>query len=351
MSLINQMLKDLESRSASHRGESAGILRGLSGANTVNSRQGKMLVSVMIVLAVMVAGFYVWKQGSYEHVPYAYAQNLSEFPISKVIAREQIKENKPKQNKNTDHIKSLYDSGAQSLLNVELKQATNEKIEETAVQSVPSVPVKTEQKNIPAEVIKKDKPMSRADLAEKSYRYAVDQLKDGYFSLALQSLEGSLNHDRRHVAARDLLANLLVRNQRMDEAIVVLSEGMEIYPYQQDFIQLYARLLAEKGLVEPALEALERISPDLNAHADYHALRATLYQQSGRYKNAINIYQDVLRIKPDKGRWWMGLALSLESTGNRLTALKAYRNAVLTTDLNYRMKTFAEQKIRALERG
>lgn len=352
MSLINQMLKDLETRSASHEGESAGILRGLSGTSTTSDWQGKILVTALIVMAVIAFSFYMWKEGRYEQSLYVYAQNLTEVPVARVITREKVEEEKKNVQlvKNNKNIATLYDNSLQPLLNADLKKAIEEKMEHRTIQPVPATKrVKAEQKKKPSEIIKKDKPLSRGDLAETSYRYAVRQLKDGYFTLALQSLEASLNHDRKHVAARDLLANLLVRNQRMDKALSVLSDGIEIYPYQLEFIQLYARLLAEKGIVEPALEVLERISPDITTQSDYHALRATLYQQAGRYDRAINIYQDVLRIKPDKGRWWMGLALSLESRGDQKSALKAYRNAVLTSDLNYRMKSFAEQKARELE--
>ncbi len=365
MSLINQMLKDLESRSAPHEGESAGILRGLSGVN-ISGRQGKMLISGLIVLAVIACSFYTWKEGYYKQLPYLFESKLvqsqaepaivKQVPATNVVAQEHVEEKEkinqqPEENKD---ISGLYDNSTQTLLNAELLEATEEKIEHSSEQVVSTLvtelePVKAEQQNKPAEIIRKDKPLSRSERAETSYQSAVRQLKDGYFSLALQSLEDSLRHDSKHVVARDLLANLLIRNQRMDEALAVLSDGIKIYPYQLEFIQLYARVLAEKGLVEPALEVLERISPDVTTQPDYHALRATLYQQSGRYDNAIKIYQDVLRVKPDKGRWWMGLALSLESKGKKKSALRAYRNAILTSDLNYRMKSFAEQKARELE--
>ena len=362
MSLINQMLKDLESRSASHEGETTGILRGLSGAN-VSGRQGKMLISGLIVLAVITCSFYIWKEGYHKQPPYLSELKLGELPIAKqasvtnVVERGYVEEKEkinqqPEENKN---ISKLYDNSTQLLLNAELIELTVEKIEHSTEQVVSTQvaelePVKAEQQNKPVEIIRKDKPLSRSEKAEISYQSAVRQLKDGYFSLALQSLEECLRHDGKHVTARDLLANLLVRNQRMDEALAVLSDGIEIYPYQLEFIQLYARVLAEKGLLEPALEVMERISPDVTTQSDYHALRATLYQQLGNYDNAIKIYQDVLRVKPDKGRWWMGLALSLESKGDQKSALKGYRNATLTSDLNYRMKSFAEQKVRELER-
>ena len=361
MSLINQVLKDLESRSASHEGESAGILRGLSGANT-SGRQGKILISGLIALAVITCSFYIWKAGYHKQLPYLLELKLGEPPIAKqvpitnVVEREYVeeKENTNQQPEENRNISKLYDNSTQLLLNAELIELTVEKIEHSTEQVV-STPVaelktvKVEQQNKPVEIIRKDKSLSRSEKAETNYQSAVRQLKDGYFSMALQSLEECLRYDSKHVSARDLLANLLVRNQRMDEALAVLSDGIEIYPYQLEFIQLYARVLAEKGLVEPALEVMERISPDVTTQSDYHALRATLYQQLGRYDNAIKIYRDVLRVKPDKGRWWMGLALSLESKGDQKSALKGYRNATLTSDLNYRMKSFAEQKVRELE--
>ncbi|MDH5436911.1 MAG: tetratricopeptide repeat protein [Gammaproteobacteria bacterium] len=366
MSLINQMLKDLEARSASQDGESKGILKGLSGADVSPGRQGKVLVSGFIVLVMAVSFFYIWKEGYYKQIPYFSeldrVQNqvalvaVKQEPVTRAIEQktEEYKKETGSLSVQNTNITNLYDDSVQPLLNDELENVTAEKIQlstEQVASKSRSVPeeIKPEQESKPSEFIKKDKPLSHNAQAEVNYQTAVHQLKIGHFSLALQSLKDSLNLDNKHIAARDLLANLLVRNQRMDEALVVLSDGIDLYPYQLEFVQLYARVLAEKGLIEPALQALERISPDLATESDYHALRATLYQKLGRYEVAIKIYQDVLRIKADKGRWWMGLALSLESQGDLASAQKAYRNAMLTSDLNYRMKNFAEQKAKELE--
>lgn len=367
MSLINQVLKDLEARSASHAGESRGILKGLYGANMSGGRQGRILVSGLVLLALLIFSFYIWKEGAYKQLPYLSelnsVQNQAESLAAKQPPNTRIADGETVENKHkvepsivqNESLVDLYDDSVQPLLNAELEYATAEKIQHSTEQIVlvPEIiteQVKVDQDNNSGEFIKKDKPLSRSDRAEVSYQFAVRHLKEGHFSLVLQSLKESLNHDHKHIAARDLLANLLVRNQRMDEALAVLSEGIEIYPYQLEFVQLYARVLAEKGLIKPALKALERVSPDLSTQSDYHALRATLNQQLGHYEIAIKIYQDVLRVKPDRGRWWMGLALSLESQGDQTSASKAYRNAMLTSDLNYSMKNFAEQKVRELGR-
>ncbi|MDH5190945.1 MAG: tetratricopeptide repeat protein [Gammaproteobacteria bacterium] len=367
MSLINQMLKDLESRSAETQGDGNHIIKGLASADMSGQGKIKTILFSGVVLAIIIAAVFSWQKGYYKQVSSLFLPVETQKNIAATahvnrqpdgiiepqpVISEHIKEQTPApSSENESRVSGLYDNGIQQLLDVDLEITTANKIEQSKEEavSVPAVVVEESQKKS-GEIIRKNKPLSRAEQAEMSYQSAVRQLKDGYFSLALQSLKECLDVDPKHITARDLFANLLVRNQRMDEALTVLSDGIELYPYQLEFIQLYARVLAEKGLVEPALQMLERISPDVATQADYHALRATLYQQLGRYDRAIVIYQDVLRVKPDRGRWWMGLALSLEAKGDHKSALNAYRNVTLTSDLNYRMKTFAEQKVKELER-
>ena len=365
MSLINQMLKDLESRNAGREGDSGNILKGLAGADMSMHGQRKIIALSLTVLVAGLMAFFIWKEGYYKQVASLFPPAVTSAGITpsapvirndaviatpapiviESVAEPAITTVEVPEEKMT----GLYDSTINPVLDESIFASNDEPLTEKPKTTVVDDPVIQQAPSNPVEIIRKDKPLTPVQMSEVAYTNALDKLKEGYFSDSLKYLYESLKHNNGNIPSRDLLANLLVRTQRLDEALAVLSEGMELYPYQIEFVHLYARILAEKGLNEPALQALERISPDAARNPDYYALRATLNQQLGRHALAVRIYQDILRVKPEKGRWWMGLAISLHSTGQYQNAIKAYQNALASGNLDYRMQTFVQQKIREIE--
>ena len=56
-----------------------------------------------------------------------------------------------------------------------------------------------------------------------------------------------------------------------------------------------------------------------------------------------------LRLKPDTGVWWLGLAISLQAAHRSPEAQDAYRRAKSTNNLNPELAAFADQRLRQLQ--
>ena len=57
-------------------------------------------------------------------------------------------------------------------------------------------------------------------------------------------------------------------------------------------------------------------------------------------------FQAALALRPNEGRWWFGLGLSLESAGRGGEAKEAYAKAIAIDNLPADMVTVIEQKLR-----
>jgi len=188
--------------------------------------------------------------------------------------------------------------------------------------------------------------LSPTGQAESEYRRAQGLLAQGNASEAELALNQALRLAPEHAAARQALFALLVDLQRKDEAQSVLEAGLSILPGHSVWAMNIARLQMEKGDAAGAWETLQHSLGSAQNNGEYRAFCGTVLQRLGRPKDAIEHFHAALRINPGEGRWWLGLALVLESAGHPAEAREAYARAKGAGNLPADLAAFAEQKSR-----
>ena len=183
-------------------------------------------------------------------------------------------------------------------------------------------------------------------VAENEYRKGLTALQDGRVRVAISALQQAVRVDPRHDAARQALIGLLLENQRREEAMQQLHQGLAVDPRQTALAMGLARLQVEQG--GPALPTLLRSLPYASESADYQAFVAALLQREQRNKEAVEFYQEALRLNPKNGVWWMGLGISLQADQRLQDARNAYQRAAASGSLTPELHSFVEQKLRQL---
>ena len=191
-------------------------------------------------------------------------------------------------------------------------------------------------------------PSSR-DLAEDEYRKATALLHQGRFAEAQQGFEAVLNLYPGYHGARQALVGLLVEAKKLPEAERVLQEGLAQAPAQIGFAMALARLQVDRGDVAQAADTLRKGLNYAQGNADYAAFFAALLQRQGRHEEAIEQFQAALRAKPASGVWWLGLAISLQAANRSADAQDAYRRARAANNLSPELSAFAEQRLKQLQ--
>jgi len=93
---------------------------------------------------------------------------------------------------------------------------------------------------------------------------------------------------------------------------------------------------------------LEKVRAEGANQPEYLALLATLYQRAGRQADAVETYRQALGQRPQEGRWWLGLGISLEAQKNWTAAGEAYQRAKASV-LDPKLARYAEQRLGALK--
>ncbi|TCV84771.1 tetratricopeptide repeat protein [Sulfurirhabdus autotrophica] len=202
----------------------------------------------------------------------------------------------------------------------------------------------------PVVVNKQVKELTPQQRAESEYRKAIALIQQGRVIEAMSALDQTLLDNPNHASARQTLVGLLLEKKRQPDAEHSLQDGLNKDPGQSGFAMLLARLQVERGDVHGGAVTLLNYLPQAAGRADYVAFLAALLQREGRNKEAIDHYMQAVRLSPQSGVWWMGLGISLQAENRTAEAQDAFSRAKASGSLSPELLSFVEQKLKQLQR-
>jgi len=195
-------------------------------------------------------------------------------------------------------------------------------------------------------VVKEIKPPSAQMQAEEAWRQAVQLLEQGRNHDAQARLELALRLDPGQTAARQKLIALVLEAGNTASAEALLREGMLQHPNDTWYPRSLAQVHLQRGDFAQASSILKT---SLGKHPDATnwALYASTQAKLGKPAETALAYREALRLDPNQGNWWIGMAVALEKGNAKADAGAAYQRA-LQTRLSGELREFAEQKARSL---
>lgn len=197
-----------------------------------------------------------------------------------------------------------------------------------------------------SQIDKRSKGGHGREFAEAEYRKAMQAVKRGDNEAALPLFKRALELDPDLARARQGYLSVLVAAKRWDMARQVAEQGLALDPTQSGWANIVARLQFEQGDTAGAVQTLERFAVHAPHDADYQGLFAYLLQKQQRPAEAAERFRAALQVRPNEGRWWFGLGLSLEQAGNAGGAKEAYAKARSLGNLPPDMVLAVEQKLK-----
>jgi MSHA biogenesis protein MshN len=192
------------------------------------------------------------------------------------------------------------------------------------------------------------KQISPRQQAESEFSKANLAAQEKRIGEALAGYETALHSDTTFKPARLSWIGLLLNLKRNEEAERVLQEGLKLNPHDTSFPMLLARLQVERGEELLALDTLQKNLPDAKDQADYQAFMAALMQRQNRHQEAISFFQAALQLVPNNGVWLMGMGISLQAMQRNEEAKEAYARALASNSLNAQLQAFVQKKLKEL---
>lgn len=188
-------------------------------------------------------------------------------------------------------------------------------------------------------------PQQRID---ERYREALRKLNEGRGSQARLDLAEVLQTQPEHSGARLALVGLELDDKQAPQAERLLREGIQLQPQESTFTMALARLEVERGDPAAGLATLNRGLQSAGDDPEYHAFMAALLQRADRHSEAIEHYQIALRQR-EAANWLVGLAISLEGANRAREAEQIYRRAQQSHALPPDLQEFVAQRLQQLK--
>lgn len=353
MSLINKMLKDLETRQSSGVRAERPIFQDLHAARSERHRSWRVPMLALTLLLGGVAGIYAWDRWGHSSVPVASSISPPVSTVAQAPAPTQTTTPPPAAPVESTPVAQVAPTPKPSVA----QKAEPDRIEKPkTAKARPTPPAKPQavagakSETGPVRIEKTDRPYSAAELAESAYQEAARLRAQGNAADAERRTRALLASHPKHIKARELLAGLQIENGRFLEAQDTLEQGIVQVPTHLAFRFQLARLLLERGDQTRAVSVLEAARTAGQTDPELPAFLAALYQRGGRHADAIKSYQEALAVRPQEGRWWVGLGISLETGKDSDAARTAYRRALDTGRLTPNLTRYAEDRLKALVR-
>ena len=176
----------------------------------------------------------------------------------------------------------------------------------------------------------------------------AESLNDESVDLAQSLLKKLLLLEPDNIKARKKLASLLFAQGNTAQSTQLLKQGIKLHPTQSDLRLMLARLYVAQKESLQAISLLAEFQPSTTHKIEYLAYRATLAQQLKQTELAISDYQTLTNVEPDNARWWLGLAIIRDQSGESSMALQAYDKANKLGQLGSSISDFIQQRILVL---
>ncbi|MDO9270511.1 MAG: tetratricopeptide repeat protein [Methylobacter sp.] len=359
MSLINQMLRDLENRNTPNNAPTT-LHHNIQVTQPSPSKIHLLFWSLLAIIAT---------GGTY--AAYQYSKTLAKTPPA--IVTDNVKKD-PIPIASYEKVLTAPNAVINPEPKIELKPSENTAIQPTsvaqpvpAVQAAPTIhpkpptqPVQTVAAAQPAPEIIIEPPIKKMPIASKPaliestsakqqadvlYRQAENNSQD--YSVTYK-LEQVLKLDPRHLKARLLLAKTLHNQGHVSKTAEFLDQSLALFPDNLQFINTRAQLYLQQKDPNGAFKTLQRIDLTNNSNETYLSLLAATYQQLQSFANAAKVYQRLVNVNPEKAENWLGLALSQEKLGNPKLTREAYQQALSKNTLKESITSYIKQRLTEL---
>lgn len=351
MSVINQMLRDLDDRQVRQPASQPTAPMMNSESNGLPMR---IIAGVILFAAIIIAVYYF---------NFYQSESVTTAESSEIAVAEQTETTAEIDNalSNTEEVvtsesKELAPSAIENKAQeVSATTSTSEQIvvSEPVVETEPA-DVKATAEATTIEEARIEEPVSRVVKTNpnESNRTRAEQKfrefsEDGSSTLTSNEYQQVLAIDPSfHNVRIEWLSSLIQSNEALfsAEASSAMSRWPEVYQYRQMLARLWV-------LNEPrkAYDLLISDMPTLDTAPDYHGLIAYSAQQMGDLNLAVKKYELLLENFPERADWWLALGLLQEQLGSQTRALAAYQQSLRFPGLSSSTRSYAEQRVRAIQ--
>ncbi|MEX1032453.1 MAG: tetratricopeptide repeat protein, partial [Cellvibrionaceae bacterium] len=187
---------------------------------------------------------------------------------------------------------------------------------------------------------------SKSELDKRLAERAQTLMQQQRLAEAETLLQNHLAGDPDASASRTMLVEVYLASGDLSSARQQVELLTDIPSHAR--ARLTARIDMESGAIQSAIAGLEAARPSLPAEPGYYGFLAALYHRAERFREAADVYEQLLALNSNQATYWLGLAVSLDALNDRSGALRAFRYARLYGRPDAPSRGYVEERIQTL---
>lgn len=195
---------------------------------------------------------------------------------------------------------------------------------------------------------------TQMDFREVDRQQVQDALalwQQGQQGAALEALTAFASANPLAHQSREMLAKLLLQQGEMIGAMEQADIGLGIQPDHYGYKKVKARVLMAAGVPGEAADLLALHAPSLAGDSEYHELLAASRLASQKYAEALVSYQALSASAPVDARWWYGVAAAQDALGSSFEAVQSYERALQLGGLTPALRENSQQRIASIRQN
>lgn len=358
MSLLNQVLRDLDKRQAPSAPAVAVKSAPRAAVPAARQRAGRWALGAAVTLAAVVAGGFA--QGSLswpKHAPVIAEANAAPIAVvtpapAPVVAPVAVVAPPAPAPVVVATVEPVSTPPLLTALAAPTPRphapVTTLRVRPQVADAAPRATAPTPPATATALIDKRNAARTPRERAEANYQRGVAAHQSGLIDDSATAFLAALRDDPSYAPARQAQAGLLASQARLDEAVALLQEGLALTPQQPVLSLMLARLQADRQQLDAALDTLQAAAAQATQNPEYLGVHAAILQRAGRHADAAEKYGQALRLVPANSVWWMGLGLSLAATGHADSAREAFLRAKSTGGLPPEASLYVDARLKQL---
>jgi len=395
VSLVNDMLRDLDSR-RSNSGGTAVSREKLIPANDAPRKSSKSSgtakwLAPLLIVVVAAGGVLAWRTQQVQQMPLpvqplASAEPVATAPVLEPRVDQAILEEMERMSL---RMQELEERNIALQMQVEQTIPTADELAQTPVSQADAVALEPEQSlpDLSAAVLVAQAALTEAaaepatavadtglvplDTAEPSastlvrmpalmnfrevdrqqVQEALTLWQQGQQSTALEALSAFAAANPQAHQSREMLAKLLLQQGEMIAAMEQADIGLGIQPDHYGYKKVKARVLMAAGVPGEAADLLGLRAPSLAGDSEYHELLAASRLAGRKYAEALVSYQALSSSAPLDARWWYGVAAAQDALGSSFEAVQSYERALQLGGLTPALRENSQQRIASIRQN
>ena len=344
MSLLNQVLQDLEKRNAKNLPEQQ-LPANVKAITTNQSRSYYFAFALFCIIGIIAIIIF----------------NAQKTPET-LEKSDAAKQNVALQTSNDIIIKTLKKPSVPKAVRSKHTATNTIQNDKQLIKSDKSAKQKIVEKNTKDQTVKKisgeQKAVKKKPKNQTVKKLSDEQKAEHYFSLAekqrnnsdkQKNLEQAIQLNPQHINARMLLTNTFLQQGLTIQSAELLDQSLNLFPQNLQFIRLRSQLYLQQKQAQNALSVLHHIDENHVQDETYLSLLAAAYQQTDDNFNSLKSYQKLIKINPQKAEYWLGMAIALEKQDHPQQALDAYQQALNKNTLKSVIVSYIKERISILK--